>query len=223
MAVTPAALISRRTLVATALLTACAAPALAAVPPSGRIAFDALRKGHRIGQHVLSFSQADGLTTVRTEVEFAVGIGPITFYRYALHSTERWRDNQFQGLESHTEATDGHYRVTSERTREGVVVEGGKGGKGGRQNLGPAAAPLSHWNMEATRPPLFNPQDGKSLRLTPSRSRVEFNAGRLGQVAATRVTLSGEMQVVDYYDAQGLWIGLDAKAKDGSLVQYRRA
>jgi hypothetical protein len=34
--------------------------------------------------------------------------------------------------------------------------------------------------------------------------------------------LSGEAAITDWYDQSGRWVGLRAKANDGSIVDYRR-
>jgi hypothetical protein len=41
-------------------------------------------------------------------------------------------------------------------------------------------------------------------------------------VPATRYTLSGEADIVDWYDMGGTWVALRGKAPDGSWLDYRR-
>jgi hypothetical protein len=195
------------------------APALAAVPPSGRLAFAAWRNGRKIGEHRLSFVQAGEDLTVRTEVALSVGLGPITVYRYAHHATEHWRAGRFMGLESRTDATDNSIRVVVTRSDRGLAVDSSKAGK---LVLSADAAPLTHWNMPMIRPPLFNPQDGKPAKLSASRREETFTPAGGKPQRATRIVLAGEMGVDDWYDASGQWIALRAKAKDGSVIDYRR-
>jgi hypothetical protein len=191
----------------------------AAVPASGRLAFEAWRNDKKVGEHRLSFARAGEDITVTTAVSLAIGLGPVILYRYAYHATEHWKAGRFMGLESHTEATDNKIRVTAQRTDRGVAVDSSKLGKA---LLAADAAPLCHWNLDSLRPPLFNPQDGKLLRLTSSRKEDSFTPHGGRPVRATKITLAGETPVEDWYDAQGLWIGLRAKAKDGSIIDYRR-
>lgn len=213
-------LLSRRGLILAVPGLALAGPALAAVPPSGRLVFAAWRNGKRIGEHRLSFVQAGEDLTVHTEVALSVGLGPITVYRYAYHATEHWRAGRFLGLESRTEATDNRIKVAANRTERGVAIDSSKVGK---LVLSADTAPLTHWNMPMIRPPLFNPQDGKLLKLSVSRREEAFSAPGAKPQRATRISLIGEMGVDDWYDASGTWIGLRARAKDGSVVDYRRA
>jgi len=196
-----------------------AAPALTAVPPGNHLAFAAWRNGRKIGEHRLSFTQVGENLTVHTEVSLSVGLGPITVYRYAHHATEHWRAGRFMGLESRTDATDNNIRVMVARNDRGLAVDSSKAGK---LLLSADAAPLTHWNAPMIRPPLFNPQDGKPLKLAASRREETFTPPGGRPQRATRILLAGEMGVDDWYDASGQWIALRAKAKDGSVVDYRR-
>ena len=59
--------------------------------------------------------------------------------------------------------------------------------------------------------PLFNPQNGKLLKVTsPARS-----SPATGQIR-------GDAEIDDYYDASGAWLALKGKLDDGSQVEYRR-
>jgi hypothetical protein len=196
------------------------AAAFAAIPAGGHLAFEAWREGKKLGEHRLSFTQSGQDLTVHTEVTLAAGLGPITLFRYAHHATEHWRAGRFMGLESRTVATDNNVKVTAVRTERGVAVDSSKTGK---QLLSAEAAPLTHWNLDALRPPLFNPQDGKLLKLTSSRRAETFTPNRGRPVQATKITLTGETPCEDWFDPAGLWIGLRAKAKDGSIIDYKRA
>jgi hypothetical protein len=77
--------------------------------------------------------------------------------------------------------------------------------------------------MAALKRPLFNPQTGAAMRerlvsSTPGRTQLAGGAS----LAATRCILSGEAAITDWYDQSGRWVGLRAKANDGSIVDYRR-
>ena len=69
---------------------------------------------------------------------------------------------------------------------------------------------------------MFNPQTGAVIHETISRQPGTARLADGRSVAATRVTLAGEAQIVDWYDAQGAWTALRGKVADGSFVDYLR-
>ena len=70
---------------------------------------------------------------------------------------------------------------------------------------------------------LFNPQDGKMLReraTSRGADTVQLADGR--PLPATRYSLTGETQIDDWYDRDGVWAALRGKIKDGSVLTYQR-
>lgn len=213
-----------------ALLAALAfrglAPALAraaaaeGVPADGRLRFSVLRKGREIGTHALQFSGTPDALEVRIDVSMAIGIGPITLFRYRHTGVERHRGGQFAELETTTDNDGESLRVTARREGAQVVVRTAKAG----EKLYPATAlPLTHWNRACMAAPLFNPQDGMpmDLQVAPlGPSRVALANG--AEVPATRFALTGEATLDDWYDANAVWTALRAVVKDGSVLEYRR-
>ncbi len=69
---------------------------------------------------------------------------------------------------------------------------------------------------------MINPQDGSILRYTVSlrgRSTVRDAAGRAKE--ADHYLLSGEPPHLElWYDSDGIWSSLKAKATDGSAIAY---
>jgi hypothetical protein len=87
-----------------------------------------------------------------------------------------------------------------------------------------SAMPLTHWNPRALQEPMFNPQTGVAVHESVSRQAGQM--ARMGDgrmVPATRYTLTGDAQIVDWYDANGTWVALRGKAPDGSFLDYRRS
>jgi hypothetical protein len=196
-------------------------PALAAMtPPGGNIAFDVWRKGHKIGEHRLSFSGAGDSVTMNAHVQMAVGLGPVTLFRYRHTQIEKWKGGRFDSIETNTVQNGETMHLVAQRTSAGVSLEGGQPGS---KMLGASAMPLTHWNRASLGQPLFNPQDGKMMRLAISgQGPAPVMMGDGKQINATRVILSGETSIEDWYDTASAWTGLRAKAKDGSIIEYRR-
>jgi len=208
-------------LLGVAALAAAPAWAAPAPPAGGRIAFDVYRKGRKIGEHILTFRGGPGALTMEARVQMAVAVGPVTVFRYRHQQTETWTGGRFATLETSTVQNGDRIKVTAERGDAGVRLEGGK--PAGQRVLTAAALPLTHWNRASLNGPLFNPQDGKMMRLSiasQGAAPVTLADGR--QITANRIALSGETSIEDWYDSAGAWTGLRAKASDGSIIEYRR-
>jgi hypothetical protein len=184
-----------------------------------RLAFAALRNGHKIGEQHMTFAEGDGLT-VRTEVEMTVKLGPLTLYRYRHDATERWRDGRFQGLDTRTMDNGKALQVSARREDDRVTITPAAGGA---LRAGKDALPFTHWNRAIARAPLFNPQDGKLLResvAAPVSGSVMLADGT--SRAAEGVAFRGDADIEDWYGGDGVWTGLTGRLKDGSLLEYRR-
>jgi len=211
-------LVSRRALLALGLAT-FAAPALAAPPRAGRLAFAVFRNGVEVGRHRMTFQGPADAPRVLTEVEMLVKLGPVPVFRYRHTADERWADGRFASLETRTDANGKVRRVAARRTPGGVVIEAGKS----RIVAPAAAAPLTHWNAEILSGPLFNPQEGKLLRISAARRGPDtIRTAEGDSLRATRWSLRGEAEIDNWYDEAGAWAALSGKLPDGSRMEYRR-
>jgi hypothetical protein len=190
-----------------------------AAPADRKLAFAVFRNGVRVGDHVMTFSGAAEDVAVRTDVSLLVKLGPVPVYRYAHRALERWRGGRFASLETTTDGNGRRQHVEAQRSADAVMIETA----GGTIRAPSDALPLTHWNAAALRGPLFNPQEGKVLRLTARRvgaERVKLASG--GLIAATRWSLRGESEIDDWYDQGGAWAALRGRLADGSTMEYRR-
>lgn len=204
----------RRALIAALPALAFAPGVLAAVPASGRLGFNVMRKGQKLGEHRLAFQRAGDDLSVVTDVSMLLKLGPVAVLTYSYHAVERWRGDAFVSIETRATTNGKAEQTRARRTDAGVVANG--------QTLPANALPLVHWNAWAVRAPLFNPQTGKLMKAAASRRADTLTlAGK--PTPTTRVTLSGEAPLDDWYDAQGVWLALNARVKDGSIIEYRRA
>ena len=207
--------ILRRTVVAMGVALFGAPRAVAA----DKLAFAAFRNGVRVGEHEMSFSGAADDVAVRTEVSLVVKLGPVPVYRYTHRALERWRGGRFSSLETTTNGNGKLQRVEARRGADAVVIETA----GGLVKAPANASPLTHWKAATLSSPLFNPQEGKLLRLTARRAGVEqirLASGEL--ISATRWSLRGESQIDNWYDQGGAWAALRGRLTDGSTMEYRR-
>ena len=52
------------------------------IPAGDRLAFQILRKGDKIGEHIETFDRSGDALTVTVAVDILVGLGPIALFRY---------------------------------------------------------------------------------------------------------------------------------------------
>jgi hypothetical protein len=203
---------------------AAAGPAWAAipgVPTEGRLAFQVWRKNALIGEHSLRFDQDGDSLTVRIDVRIVVKVGPVPVMRYTHSSREHWLGSQFQGLESTTHSNLDKQSVVARRTADGLYIQPVSGAA---YTASGDTLPMSHWNRQVMKAPLFNPDDGKLLRET-SRSLKGEEMVKLADgtsVRATRYGVVGDATVDDWYDANGVWAALHSRVVDGSYIEYLR-
>lgn len=198
------ALLSRRAFVA-------GAPLLLALPTSLRAAprdlsFAVFRNGQRIGEHLMTFSGEGDTIVARTEVRMTVKVGPIPVYRYRHTATERWEGERFVSLETTTDGNGKRQSVSARATPDAVLIRTAAGSLRAPAN----AAPLTHWNTRAFRRPLFNPQEGKLLKVVVT------------QPAADHWKVRGEAEIDNFYDPSGAWRALQGRLEDKSKIEYRR-
>jgi hypothetical protein len=197
--------LSRRLILLGGLALAAPTPLWAAVPGGRKLAFAVSRNGAHVGEHHMSFSGDPASPSVTTDVDMVIKLGPVPIYKYRHHAVERWAGGRFAGLETSTNGNGKLQKVSAKRTDTGVIIESGKG-----RITGPAnAAPFTHWNTEVFGKPLFNPQEGKMLKVTATRKGATWS-------------IRGEAEIDDSYDDAGVWTALRGKLKDGSSMEYRR-
>jgi len=196
------AAISRRGLL---LGLAALAPAPALAAPQV-LTFAAYRNGTKIGEHRVTFRTDGGERTAAIEADMIVKLGPVPVFRYRHEASERWSAGRFAHLRAFTNGNGHKQRVAAEALADAVAIEASSG-----RRMAPAgASPLSHWNTAAFAGPLFNPTDGKLLRVTVRR------------VSSGHWAIRGEAEIDDFYDEGGSWRALKGRLWDGSKIEYRR-
>lgn len=192
----------------------------AALPPDGKLAFDVMRKGSRIGTHALTFEGDPENLSVQVAVELSVGIGPITLFRYRHSALERWREGKVVSVEAQTDNDGTPLRVSAIRGQDGFTVEATKVA---RYVAPPESLPATHWNRRMLDVPMINTQNGKLMRPTVSPRGVEaIPTATGGAIRAERFELTGDATLDTWYDESARWAGVRFKAGDGSEIRYER-
>jgi PAS domain-containing protein len=187
---------------------------------AGKVTFEALRNGRKIGEQSTAIERRGAERIVRTLAVLAVKVGPLTVYRYRHEATERWEVDRFMRLETLTNQNGKPLRTSAQRDSDGVAIVDSTGR---RVRASAATAPFSHWNREIAGRPLFNPQTGKLLRITASAPQpAPIRLANGGAIPGVRISFRGDAEIDNFYDETGAWAGLVGKLEDGSKLEYRR-
>lgn len=193
----------------------CAPPG---VPTSGKLAFRALRNGSALGSHEIAFSRRGDRLVVDIAADYVVKLGFLTLFRYSLRAQEIWVGDAMQTARGRTDNNGTAEFVAVERDSDAFRVEGSRA----RPYRAPLAWRLAtHWNPEQLAGPMIHPQDGSVLRYVVSpRGREKLRDAQGATREAEHYALSGETPLELWYDADGIWTSLKARATDGSTILY---
>lgn len=167
--------------------------------------FAVLRDGRPIGHHRVEVERHGDETRVAVSIALDVSFGFLPLYSYRHQSTEVWRGDRLQRLDSRTDDNGERMTVTAVASEAGLQVDGPEG----RRLLPADTVPTSYWNpaLVAQRP-LMDSQNGRLLDI----DRVP--------VAAGRWRLEGELNLDITYGPGGRWSGLWFRHK-GSDFAYQ--
>ena len=104
------------------------------------------------------------------------------------------------------------------REGEALIVEGSKA----RRARAPRETSIAtHWNIAQLDGPMINPQDGSLMRFSvKSMGLSKLMDAKGAPRTARRYALSGKNPLELWYEDPGVWVGLRAKAFDGSVISY---
>ena len=89
------------------------------VPPGNRLGFDVMRRGARLGEHVLTFRPSGETLDVTVHVEVAYSVGPNTLYRYRHDAQLRWQGDRVVAIDSRTDDNGAKDWMNARRGRQG--------------------------------------------------------------------------------------------------------
>jgi hypothetical protein len=197
--------LSRRAVLAGGLILPLT-PRLALAAPRA-LSFAVYRNGSKIGEHHVAFAGDEANLTATTDAVMTVKIGPVPVFKYHHHALEKHAGGVFASLETATTTNGKDEKVTAERSGGAIHVDCNYG----KATFSGDTNPMNHWNEAIfSGAPLFNPQTGKILKV------------KVAKVSPDHVTIRGETEIDDFYDATGTWTSLTGKLDDGSKVEYRR-
>lgn len=194
-----------------------AAPGHALAPDGLALEYRVLRDGAEIGRHRVRFTHRDDLFIVETEIRIAVTFLFVTLYRYQLDARETWRDGRLIALASTTNDDGDRYRVAAVSNGETIAVEAGA-----NSWTAPATVvPSSLWRRDMARGTLLlGVEQGEPIAVAFDEVGRETVPARGGEVEATHVVVSGELERDLWYDGDGILVHLRLVGRDGSNIVY---
>jgi hypothetical protein len=188
------------------------------IPVSRRLEFLVFRNGNPLGRHGISFSDRNGDLLVDISVDYAVKFGPLSFFRYKLRGRETWSNGVLASARAQTDNNGKREYMSADRDGEALIVEGSRARRA-RTPLDCSIA--THWNIAQLDGPMINPQDGSLLRFSVKTMGLSKLLDAKGAARiARRYALNGESPLELWYEDPGVWVGLRAKAFDGSVISY---
>jgi Family of unknown function (DUF6134) len=192
---------ARGALLASAFLAVTVTDTANATP--GRTDFQILMNGRPVGNHIVTVTEASGVTTARISIEMAGRVGPIGF-TYSHRCEERWRGSQLLSLD----CTDRENRSTKTLSGSLVGTNFVVNGSGFKGNAPATILPTSWWRSATVRQSrIMNSRDGKLTPIQASLVGPQTLTIGTAQVPANHYRIRGPANTDLWYDANGRWVG----------------
>lgn len=192
-----------------------------AVPPDGRISFDLIREGDKIGWETVTFQRSGSKLVASVEISIRVKIMMITVYRLHHHETETWDGGRLLSFAATTLRNGSTLYAQGWRVNDDLMVRGSAHPKG--YTAPPGALPTSQWNHAMLRGPMINTQDARLMHpVVTDLGMAEIATADGGKIAARHFSARGDLQFDTFFSTGWEWVGLSFRADDGSLVSYER-
>lgn len=185
--------------------------------PTG-LRFDVVRDGSVIGSHRTTFHRDGNVLRVESRMALEIGFLGLTLYDFAYAATGTWRDGVPVALDARTN-DNGEARRVQARWDGGLWhVDGGNGGAWSHAT---PLLPTNHWNPAVLdQTAVLNTLTGRKNSVTIVPGPVEQVQTGTGPRPARRFDYRGDLETTVWYDAQGRWVGLSFKGRDGVTVRY---
>lgn len=190
------------------------------IPQTRAIAFQLMRHGTAIGTHTLDFRVTGDTLDVDIAVNVVLYLGPIPLVRYTHRAVETWQGGRLAALTGHTNRNGTVMHMSAHRVAAGLWVEG----SGTSPYVAPDdALPTTYWNARMLRGPMIGTQDGGLVH--PKVTLKGIQPVRLvsgSEQTATCYSLTGDLDLDLWYDAENRWMSMRFSVADGSTISYER-
>lgn len=175
------------------------------------------REGSVIGHHTLAFRQDAGTWQVAIASDVAVKLAFITVFRFTYRSSEAWTGEALTALTAETDDDGDRTSVAVRAAPQGFRIAG----SGDDWTGPPASFPTSHWRRPALGPGVvINTLNGKRNDVVVTDRGEETVMTGVGPLRARRLNYAGDLEVDSWYEADGRWLGMRFKGRDGAPIDY---
>lgn len=192
-------------------------PQIANLAAIGRLEYDVLRDGDKIGDHSFAFERSGNALDVVIDTDVRVKLAFITLYRFWHHGTERWVDGRLAALASKTDDDGTSHEMKVERLGDSLSVIADKSASVRALD----AIPASLWHPGILKvSETLNTIDGTMMAISTAFVGEEQLRGPKGPMVARHYSITGDLQRDLWFDAQGTLVRARFKGQDGSDIQY---
>ena len=170
--------------------------------------YEVLRKGKKIGTHVISFYDADDTLKVVAETNMKVKVLFITAFKYRYLSEETWKDGELLGVE--TSVNDNGKKIVTYVKREGDNFLINTDDE--ETSIADDFMTTNHWNNTVINyNALLNTVTGDILDVTINPSDDQDG----------RFLVRGKLNIDTFYDKEGDWLGMEFEHPKGGRIEFR--
>ena len=185
----------------------------------GKITFDVYRGGHKVGAHRVDFEREGMQLRMNAQMDLRINILFFTAYSFSYRSQETWEDGRLLAVSADVNDNGKQASVSA-------ALEGGAFrivGARGTSEIESWTFPTNHWHHgQVGAATLLNTITGRLARVETKSLGMDTVETAAGPMSAEQFEYTGELRDTRvWYDANGRWIKMSFKAKDGSWIEYR--
>ena len=184
-----------------------------------QIEFDVLRNGDVVGEHITRFEQQGDDLVVTSRMNIDIFALFIPLYAFDYQSKEIWTGDQLAALD--VKVRDGNDKTNVLVKRNATRLDVDLGDKA--YQIEGSLITTNHWNAAVVKKDrVLNTLTGNVNEVRVINQGPETIDVVGGQLNATRYDYTGDLKDTSvWYDAEGRWVKLRFKARDGSTIDYR--
>jgi Domain of unknown function (DUF6134) len=190
---------------------------LLAVIPSGRLDYEVVREGERIGTHSVVIQGDASRFSIATRTDISIEFLGITLYRFRYDAKEEWIDGRLARLTSRTDNDGKALRVDL------ALANGRLYGtcNGTMLDLPASLLPVSVWHPDILRRPvLFDQYNCVERRVQTADQGIKPVVAKGQTLTARHYAMTGQLTRDIWYGSDGQTVQVRFPAKDGSEITF---